>query len=638
MILQILIFFSSAARRKSLMRLYHFRICRNGFFLIALSVLPGWGQQISDTARQQIRDVLRIKDSLSEGQRKLSSDLLFSGMAARNEHFGAIPNSAVKRLETDSNGSVLVDMKVHSLAPVLQQISNIGGELIYSSESDGAIRAKLPLLTVEWVAGLPEVQWIRSADLSITNSVRPLRPFSSPSPFAMPHLAPFIGAVTSQGYVTHTADQAVYLGFDGTGVRVGALSDSASPESVAALIATGDLPPDVVTAPGQAGSGGDEGTAMMEIIHDLAPGAKLFFATANPTQDNFADNIRRLRFIYGCDIIVDDITYYAEGAFQDGVVAQAVNDVVADGALYFSSAANSGNLTDGTSGTWEGDFNDGGDAEAIIDTPEGQAVVAHNFGTADSPQNYDVLTGNSTIISLKWSDPLGASTNDYDLFILNRTGTAIKAFSINSQTGTQDPYEQVSQSFSYGDRIVVVRRSGVQRAIRIDTNRGRLSIGTVGSTFGHNAGLNTVTVAATAWNSAHNGMLPFTGFANPVETFSSDGPRKIFYNPDGSAITPGNYLFETNGGTNLQKPDLTAADGVFTESPGYLPFFGTSAAAPHAAAIAALVKSAHPSLTNAQVKEIMTSTALDTMAPGMDRDSGYGITMALPAVQAALSH
>ena len=83
-----------------------------------------------------------------------------------------------------------------------------------------------------------------------------------------------------------------------------------------------------------------------------------------------------------------------------------------------------------------------------------------------------------------------------------------------------------------------------------------LSIATTGNTFGHNAGKNTISMAATYWGSAHLGAVPFTGMANPVEPFSSDGPRKIFYNPDGSSITPGNYLFATNGGTTLLKPDI----------------------------------------------------------------------------------
>ncbi len=65
------------------------------------------------------------------------------------------------------------------------------------------------------------------------------------------------------------------------------------------------------------------------------------------------------------------------------------------------------------------------------------------------------------------------------------------------------------------------------------------TITTSGATFGHNAGLNTVGTAATYWNSAHTGTKPFVGgAANPTEVFSSDGPRKIFYDPNGTAITP----------------------------------------------------------------------------------------------------
>jgi subtilisin family serine protease len=150
--------------------------------------------------------------------------------------------------------------------------------------------------------------------------------------------------------------------------------------------------------------------------------------------------------------------------------------------------------------------------------------------------------------------------------------------------------------------------------------------------------LNTVSIAATYWNSARTGTRPFTGAANPTENFSSDGPRKIFYNPDGSAITPGNFLFGTSGGTTLVKPDLAAADGVSARTPGFSPFFGTSAAASHAAALAALVLQARPDYTPAQVRAAMTSTALDNMAPGVDQDSGYGIPMALPAINYSISH
>jgi subtilisin family serine protease len=228
--------------------------------------------------------------------------------------------------------------------------------------------------------------------------------------------------------------------------------------------------------------------------------------------------------------------------------------------------------------------------------------------------------------------------------VLNAAGTSILAAGDDTQDGTQDPFEiacrdaNCSVAFPVNSRIVIVKFNGAARAFHLDTNRGTLSIATSGSTYGHNAGLNTVTMAATYWNSAKTGLRPFTGFANPNESFSSDGPRKIFFTPDGTAITPGNFLFATNGGQTLQKPDLAAADGVTTHTPGFLPFFGTSAATPHAAGIAALVRSARPDYTVAQTKTAMTATALDSMESGVDRDSGFGITMANAAVQYALTH
>src|SRR5207302_1131439 len=139
---------------------------------------------------------------------------------------------------------------------------------------------------------------------------------------------------------------------------------------------------------GQRGSG-DEGTAILEIVHDLAPGAQLYFATAFNGIASFAQNIRDLR-IAGCDIIIDDVGYFVETAFQNGqspslisttnggVVIQAINEVTAAGALYFSSAANSGNKNDGTSGTWEGDFVDSG---PLTSPPPGfpSSGHAHDF-------------------------------------------------------------------------------------------------------------------------------------------------------------------------------------------------------------------------------------------------------------------
>jgi hypothetical protein len=80
--------------------------------------------------------------------------------------------------------------------------------------------------------------------------------------------------------------------------------------------------------------GSDEGRAMLQIIHDIAPEANLAFRTGFINSVDFAQGIMELKDA-GCNIIVDDITYITEPFFRDGIVAQAVNTVVAEGLHIF---------------------------------------------------------------------------------------------------------------------------------------------------------------------------------------------------------------------------------------------------------------------------------------------------------------
>jgi 6-phosphogluconolactonase (cycloisomerase 2 family) len=340
---------------------------------------------------------------------------------------------------------------------------------------------------------------------------------------------------------------------------------------------------------------------------------------------------------------VDDIIYTQETPFQDGqapsvvattnggIVWQAVNDVVASGALYFSAAGNEGNKNDNTSGTWQGDFADGGTLALV---PGG---TVHDFGGGTQ---FDTITVTGLFASLFWADPLGGSNNDYDLFVLNSAGTAVVASSTNIQNGMQDPLEAV-ESATANNRLVILKKTGAaSRFLYLENFRGRLSASTEGNMRGHACAAGAFSVAATPAANAFGALPNPTGpFPNPftasntVELFSSDGPRRIFFNANGTAITPGN--FSATGGTLRQKPDITAADGVAVTGAGGFSarFFGTSAAAPHVGAIAALLKSANPSLTPAQVRAALTSTAIDIEDAGVDRDSGAGIVMAFEALQ-----
>jgi hypothetical protein len=624
------------------MRSFHLR---SGFlaligYLLTLATSCLYAQPIAPEGLAQIEALLADKENRTPAEQKIDSTLLHAARVVAGQPMAAgfaAPTSNVNAFISDSvapDKTVRVTVRGNVTSSLLNALASAGGTDVRSYPQYNRVTVRLPIASVLSVAQNPDVQFIGPVARPITN--RPLA--DSPANQFMQRLQTLgqpitnIGAQTSEGVVAHGANLAQSMGINGAGLKICALSDSAYPASIMAAQSTGDLPStvDVLENPAP-GVGADEGTAMLEIVYDMAPGAALGFATAFISDVDFANNIVLLRNSpHNCDVIVDDVTYDNEGAFQDGLIASSVNTVVASGALYFSSAANSGNLRHSTSGTWEGDFVDGG----AIGSPITGSGNFHKFGT----NNFDVLNTHGFEITLQWSDPLGASANDYDLFLLDSTGTTVLASSTIVQSGTQDPMEFIvcnpSTVCKNGSHIVVVKRSGAAvRALRIDTMRGTLSLGTTGSTFGHNAAATAYTVAAVN----ASGRTTEFNTSNTVEPYSSDGPRQMFYNPNGTAITPGNVLFGTGGGTILNKVDISAADCVKTTLASFNPFCGTSAAAPHAAAIAALLKQANPSLTSAQMRTALTTGTIDIETAGFDVTAGNGIVMADRSLVAGLT-
>lgn len=560
------------------------------------SVFAAPPTELPQSAREEIRVLLEEKASWTPTQQKMESQLIHAVRSQSGKALAAGLSHLQPDVRFEADGRVLVDLDASVTPGLLALIRGNGGHVINSHPGFRAIRALVPVNQLETLASSAEVKSVRRADRAHTN----------------------IGPRNSEGDVTHLAAAArSAFGVTGSGVKIGVLSDSV--DYLVTSQAIGELGT-VTVLPGQSGvPGSGEGTAMLEVVHDLAPGAQLYYATAFNGQASFAQNILNLRNA-GCDIIVDDVIYFNESPFQDGIIAQAVNTVTASGALFFSAAGNSGNLDASSSGTWEGDFVNGG----VGSGPIGGAGQIHSFGAL----NYVTVTSGSGHGDLFWADPLGASTNDYDLFVLNSTGTSVLRASMTRQTGTQDPYESVS-FLNAGERIVIVKYSGAGRFLHLDTMGGRLSVSTSGATRGHSAAAGALSVAAAPVSSAYPGF--FTGgFANPVEGFSADGPRHVFFNADGAAITPGD--FSSAGGALRQKPDMTAADGVMTSVYGFRPFYGTSAAAPHAAAIAALAWSYDHTLTAAQIRDALMTTSLNGGSPGVDRTFGAGLVMAYPTL------
>ncbi len=367
---------------------------------------------LSPSALQQIQAILEDKKTRTPAQRKVNSNLLYEARQMRGLPIAAGVPTLQTGIEVGPQGEVVVDITATVTNSVLDTIEKLGGRVIEYFYNYRSIRAEVPLLAVESLAAHPDVQFIQPRQQAMLNRVMPpptsathgvtasllksVRPgFAARAASVRSQLAAALKGMsgakpegtnrtaktnTSQGVVTHRADLAASIfGANGTGVKVGVLSDGV--DALATLQGSGDLPA-VTVLSGQAGSG-NEGAAMLEIVYDMAPGAQLYFATAFASLASFATNIHSLQAA-GCNVIIDDVSYFVETPFQmgqtagvlsntnGGLVTQAVNDVTAAGVLYFSSAANSGGKDKNTSGTWEGDFVDGGAvAPPIPSSPDG---------------------------------------------------------------------------------------------------------------------------------------------------------------------------------------------------------------------------------------------------------------------------
>src|SRR6056297_1863579 len=443
------------------------------------------------------------------------------------------------------------------------------------------------------------------------------------------------GTVTSQGDAAVNADEVRALfGIDGSGISVGTLSDSYDCFGDAAgEVGNNDLPSGVLVQDEIDNCSGaiDEGRAMMQLIHDLAPGSSQAFHSAfNGGQAGFAQGIIDLANA-GSDVIVDDVIYFAEPMFQDGVVAQAVDTVAGQGVPYFSSAGNSGR------NSYQSAFRPSG--QEPIGPGQGEA---HDFDPGpdtDIFQNVTVPAGATLLLTLQWDSPFfsvsGApgSPNDIDIFLVNQPPTTILAQSASDNVGG-DPVEVLSYTNSGGGstsfNILVQRFSGdAPGLIKYVIFRGGMiqEFDTNSSTvYGHANAAGAVAVGAAAYFDT-----PEFGQSPPLlESFSSAGPTPILFDTAGNPVS-----------ISRQKPEITCVDGTNTtffgsdvEPDGFPNFFGTSAAAPHAAAVAALMLEADPTLTPAEILAALKATSIDMGVPGVDDDSGAGLCQADQAVAA----
>ncbi|MEM9233840.1 MAG: S8 family serine peptidase [Pseudomonadota bacterium] len=500
-----------------------------------------------------------------------------------------------------------------------------------------------------------------------------------------------VGDTTSQGDAAQRSDDArTQFGVDGSGITIGVLSDSYGAEAnasgtptdttVAQDIASGDLPAEgvlVLRDGAPFSTDGDEGRGMLQIIHDVAPGAALAFHTAGGGQAVFAQGILALRNTANADVIVDDIIYFAEPIFQDGIIAQAVDQVVADGAVYLSSAGNNGD--DGFLDVYRDSGVDGGTIAALA-TGTGVSNLGnlHDWNsdpTVFSP--YVELTladGEDFSLSFQFDEAYASaggagSTADYDIFVttVDAMGNeTLEAAGIGFANNIgSDPIEIVDATNDSGGTLTYrIYITQFDAPDNVDTNLlagiffssagGFLEedfnpeiISTLGggmsaapqfgapTVFGHSNAEGALAVGASAFfNTPEFGLDPAR-----LNSFSSLSGYDILFDALGNRLSSPD---ERDG------VDFTAPDGGNTtffgsdsgaDADTFPNFFGTSAAAPHAAAVVALMLELNPNLTPTEVETILEGTGqtitLDSSGRSVGTDfTGTGLIDAVAALAA----
>ncbi|QXC59512.1 fibronectin type III domain-containing protein [Aquihabitans sp. G128] len=543
-----------------------------------------------------------------------------------------LPASGPGSLLHGAGGDLLVDLQLSSTdAATFAAIDAAGAKVVSRTDGDQVATVSVAPTDLGALGSAHGVRWAQEVLTPMVGGVaRPGRPARPASPARA--AASCSARKISEGDAQIRASNArTTYGVDGAGTTVGVLSDSfyrlgAAPTDVA----NGELPgpgnpcgrtTPVTVQSEMVGSGAsDEGRAMTQIVHDVAPGATLRFASAFNGAGDFADQIRNLA-TNGASVIVDDISYFDEPIYQDGIIAKAVDDVAATGVAYYSSAGNSNIVVGGKEvGSYE--------AAAYRPTTCPAAIASlsatytcHDFDPSAGVSGGDDITLPSSgeiFVKLGWNEPAYGLSTNLDVFLVDNVTGAIKASSaINNPGGSNQALELMSATNSGSARsykLVVARKGGTAtprfKAILLDlydpdpfdgsplTVQWNTSSGTdvIGPTaYGHNLMGAGAGVAAVPYDDA-----------STVEEFSSRGPATYCWDPIVGTVPAGARA----GGCLTKQLDVAATDGVVTTvtSLGLNPFYGTSAAAPHAAGAAALLRQARPCATGAQVIQAQRAT------------------------------
>lgn len=421
------------------------------------------------------------------------------------------------------------------------------------------------------------------------------------------------------------------IGYDGTGVKVGVIAPGiAHRTAVAGETPDPKLPANITVHPTLSGSPTDDkGTAMLEVVHSVARGAQLYFAGypdsgARITPAQMRDAITWM-MDQGVRVVVDAIEIYDEPFFEDGTgtVAESVKKAIEEGVVYVAAAGDAANRH----------------YQGVYASSGGDFPLRHDFdagGLVDSFLRIELPPGAEVDIVLQWSDPWGASANDYTLTLWTDPPVSVLASSTNVQNGTGNPFEKISavrntsNATAHANISVVKSATALARELKIfitESSGATISDNDVtpgDSIVGHKAVAGVIAVGA---------LEP----TMPLETLwpdSSRGPSTVYSNFATQTKTPRNSL----AGVALHGMETRV--GQLGHFPN--PFHGSAASAAHTAGVVALMQHAHdamsaavgPMLTPPQVAALLKNTAVDIGTVGYDASTGAGLFDATAVVAA----
>ncbi|AKB18126.1 MULTISPECIES: PGF-pre-PGF domain-containing protein [unclassified Methanosarcina] len=561
----------------------------------SISTDAGWqdsssGETLSPAQKKLSSDLLQLSDerylSGKESAETLRARMVKLGQLSQAEPVsrravpsGENPEIAAGSGENASKASSYPDEKVYVYV-YLEPFANssiLAGycEVEDRDKENHIVVAWVPLESLETLAALSEVKNIQTV------------------------LPPFVrqGNTVSKGdSILNASSLRGLYGINGTGIKIGIISDGV--DSLKDAQATGDISSDVHVLSNKVG--GNEGTNMLEIIHDIAPGAELYFHDCGNNRLEFNGAVDAL-VNEGCTVICDDIGWLAEPFFEDGIVADHVKEVVKEhDILYVSSAGNSGNSH------YQGVFYDKG---------SGWHDFSSGKGDVENLQ-FEIQPSGEVWVFLQWDDMWEHSGNNYDLYLKDRNTLETLASSKVYQDGDNLPLEYIMYTNSgknaLSASIEVRKTSGESRELELyiycrkGTKLKAANIVSKDSIFGHPALSEVITVGAVGTEESGDYY---------IEYFSSIGPVTLHY--PSQEIRP--------------KTDISGIDGVNVTGTGGVSekFYGTSASAPHVAAIAALVWSASPEKSAMDIRRLLYTSSTDLGEPGYDTVFGYGLVNAL---------